>query len=165
MITKSKSQTQKFAVKLAKKILKNGPGKRAHVLALSGDLGAGKTTFTQGFIKALGVKHRVTSPTFVIFRKYHLGERLKIKDSRNSLTSNLKPMTYKAVYHFDLYRIHRAKEVLALDFKKIIGNPENIVLIEWPERIGKLLSKKSMRIGFEHGKKESERVIGVNILN
>lgn len=144
MITKSKSQTQKFAKKLALQMLKKGPGKRAQILALSGDLGAGKTTFTQGFIKALGVKHHVTSPTFMLVRRYELrGAR------------------FSDVYHFDMYRIHRPNDVLALDFKKITGNPENIVLIEWPERTGKFLPKNSVKINFQHGKNEKEREIRI----
>lgn len=144
MITKSKAQTQKFAKKLALQMLKKGPGKQAQILALSGDLGAGKTTFTQGFIKTLGVKHHVTSPTFMLVRRYEL-----------------KGQKFSNVFHFDLYRIHKPKEVLSLDFKKITGNPENIVLIEWPEQIGKLLPKNSVKISFEHGKNEKERIIKI----
>ena len=72
MISKSRSQTQKIAIRLAKKIVSEGVGKHARVLALVGDLGAGKTAFTQGFIKALGVKTHIPSPTFVIYRKYKI---------------------------------------------------------------------------------------------
>ncbi len=145
MITKSKAQTQKLAASFAMRLLKAGPrNSGATVVALHGDLGAGKTTFTQGFIKALGVTHHVTSPTFLIVRRYGL-------ESRKFLNA----------YHFDLYRIHDPKEILALDFKKIISTPENIVLIEWPERIGKSLPKNSMRINFEHGKNEKERKIKI----
>lgn len=144
MITKSKTQTQKFAKKLAQQILKKGQQKQAQILALSGDLGAGKTTFTQGFIKALGVKHRVTSPTFMIVRRYEL-----------------KNKKFLNVFHFDLYRIHQSKEILSLDFRKIIKNPENIVLIEWPERIKKLLPKNAAKISFDHGKNQKERIIRV----
>lgn len=149
MITKSKTQTQKFASKLANQILKKGPGKQAQILALSGDLGAGKTTFTQGFMKALGVKHHVTSPTFMIVRRYPLeSQRSKVKGQR-----------FSNAYHFDLYRIHQSKEILTLDFRKIIKNPENIVLIEWPERLGKLLPKSAGKITFNHGKNQKERII------
>lgn len=163
MITRSKTQTQKFAVKLAKTILLR-PSKRvgATIIALHGDLGAGKTTFTQGFIKALGVKHHITSPTFVIFRKYPISYKLKVKSKKEFKTSKsykLKAKSYANVYHFDLYRIHRPKEILALDFKEIISNPENIVLIEWPERITKLLPKNTTWIYFSHGKKINERKI------
>lgn len=142
LITKSKFQTQKFSAKMAKHILKKGPGKRASVLALSGDLGAGKTTFTQGFIKALGVKNNVTSPTFLIVRRYELSA-----------------LPYKNVFHFDLYRIHSIGELAPLHFKKIMSDPQNIVLIEWPERIGKSLPKSAHWIYFKHGKNQKERII------
>lgn len=151
MITKSKTQTQKFAKKMAQLMLKNGPGKQAQILALSGDLGAGKTTFTQGFMKALGVKHHVTSPTFMIVRHYPL----------ESQKSKVKGQMFSNAYHFDLYRIHQLKEILALDFRKIIRNPENIVLIEWPERLEKLLPKSAGKISFNHGKNEKERIIRI----
>lgn len=144
MITKSKAQTQKFAKKMAEQILKKGPGKQAQILALHGDLGAGKTTFTQGFIKALGVKHHVTSPTFMLVRRYELKEK-----------------NFANVFHFDLYRIHQTKEALSLDLRKIVKNPENIVLIEWPERLGKLLPKNAVKVNFNHGKNEKERIIRI----
>ncbi len=170
MITKSKYQTQKFAAKLAKtilaerspvphrgirakKILKAKSSKlKAAVIALSGDLGAGKTTFTQGFVKALGVKHHVTSPTFLIVRRYEIPE---------PKSSKLKAQSYLNVFHFDLYRIHSIGELAPLHFKKIMNNPQNIVLLEWPERIKKSLPKSVYWIYFEHGKNIKERVIRV----
>lgn len=150
MISKSKTQTQKLAIRLAKKLLN---AKRltlhAKVIALHGDLGAGKTTFVQGFMRALGVRQHVTSPTFLIIRKYNLFNRLTLTAKRSS------------VYHLDLYRIHQSKELLDLGFKEIIKNPQNIVLIEWPERVKRLLPKDTIWINFEHGKKENERIIEV----
>ncbi len=157
--TKSKSQTQKFAAKLAKHILRKGPGARASIWALSGDLGAGKTTFTQGFIKALGVKHHVTSPTFLIVRRYPLGGQRSNVSFGEGSASGGKGQMFKDVYHFDLYRIHDPKEILSLGFKKIISNSQNIVLIEWPERIGKLLPKNTIWVYFSHSKKLNERKI------
>ncbi len=151
MLSKSKTKTQKLAAEIAAKIIKTGPRRSgAVVIALQGDLGAGKTTFTQGFLKALGVKHHVTSPTFVIFRKYPIHSKFIIHNS-----------SFRFTYHFDLYRIHNAKELVALDFEEIISNPENIVLIEWPERIGKKLSRNAIRIDLAHGKNEKERIIKI----
>lgn len=150
MISKSKSQTQKLAARLAKRILRTTYyGLRARVIALHGDLGAGKTTFVQGFMKALGVRQYITSPTFLIIRKYEL----------KSQWSSVKGQMFSNVYHFDLYRIHKPKELLDLGFKEIIKNPKNIVLIEWPERIKKLLPKDLTWIVLEHGKRENERII------
>ncbi len=115
---------------------------RAFVIALSGDLGAGKTTFIQGFVGALGIKKRVTSPTFILFRRFAI---------RHS------PFT--SLYHVDAYRIKSPKEIAALEFKEILSNPANIVLIEWPENIKKILPKNILRIQFAHGQKENERQI------
>ena len=151
MISKSKIQTQKIATKLAKKIISEGIHKNARVLALIGDLGSGKTAFTQGFIKALGIKTHVPSPTFVIYRKYPL----------KSQKLNVRGQVFKDIYHFDLYRIHKPKEVIDLDFKKIIKNPENIVLIEWPEKILNYLPKNTIEIYFGHRKKQKEREVCV----
>ena len=144
MISRSKLQTQKFAIRLVRKILKANRlerSRRATVIALSGDLGSGKTAFAQGFIKALGSKERVVSPTFIIFRKHSFLD--------------------KKVFHFDLYRIKRAKELFGLGFKKIIKDSANIVLIEWPELIKKSLPKNTIWIKFEHGKTRKERIITV----
>lgn len=142
MLSKSKAQTQKLAAKLAKKILKVQSLKlKAQIIALDGELGSGKTTFVQGFMKGLGIKHHITSPTFIIFRRHEI------------------PKSYQNVYHFDLYRIHKPKEILALGFRKIIHDSHNIVLIEWPEKIKKILPKNSVFIYLKHGKKENQRII------
>lgn len=121
-----------------------GASQGAKVVALKGNLGAGKTTFIQGFAKALGVRGRIMSPTFILFRRYALDGK-----------------KYDNLYHFDLYRIHSVKDVEALGLKKIITDPKNIVLIEWPEKIKKLLPKNTIWINFEYGQKETERIIKV----
>ena len=159
MLSKSKTQTQKIATRLAKKIISEGTGKNARVLALVGDLGSGKTAFTGGFIKAFGIKTHIPSPTFVIYRRY------PIKHSR----SNVSCQMFSNVFHFDLYRIQKPKEIIDLDFsagggpaygwKKLMANPENIVLIEWPEKILKYLPKNTIVVKFKHGKKVNERMV------
>jgi tRNA threonylcarbamoyladenosine biosynthesis protein TsaE len=148
MITRSKAQTQKIAIRLAKSIIANCSDRSvgATVIALIGDLGSGKTAFTGGFIKSLGIKTHVPSPTFVIFRRYPIHKEAG---------------GFKNVFHFDLYRIQKPKEIIDLDFKKIIKNPENIVLIEWPEQIMKFLPKNTIKIFFSHSKKEKERTIEI----
>ncbi|MHB9019848.1 MAG: tRNA (adenosine(37)-N6)-threonylcarbamoyltransferase complex ATPase subunit type 1 TsaE [Minisyncoccota bacterium] len=151
MISRSKLQTQKIAKKLAKNIILKGAHKNAMVLALIGDLGSGKTAFTQGFIRSLGIKTHVPSPTFVIYRKYPLKSR----------ELNVKGQRFLNVYHFDLYRIQKPKEIIDLDFRKIIKDPENIVLIEWPEKILKFLPKNTTKVFLSHLKKEKERNIKV----
>jgi len=149
IFSRSSRETKKIAAQLAKKILKekNQFGHRAKVIALVGELGAGKTTFVQGFAKALGIRQRITSPTFLIFRKY--------KIPLNQLTKN----QLLNFYHVDLYRVHSVKELKVLNFKNILHSPLNIVLIEWAEKIKKSLPSNTIWINFEYGKRPMERKI------
>jgi len=159
MLTKSKAQTQKIAIRLAKNIIANRhePSRMAVVIALIGDLGSGKTVFTQGFIRSLGIKTHAPSPTFLIYRKYKI-----FSDQRPTTNDQRQPKNeFKNVFHFDLYRIQKPKEIIDLDFKKIIKNPENIVLIEWPKAIMKYLPKDTICVEFEHGKRANERAVNV----
>jgi tRNA threonylcarbamoyladenosine biosynthesis protein TsaE len=121
-ITNSAKETQELGKKMAREILLQKPRKIATILALQGDLGGGKTSFLQGFAKGLGIKEKILSPTFVIMKRF----------------GNF--------YHFDCYRINKPEEILELGFGEIISNPENIVAIEWPEKIKKLLPKNSIII-------------------
>jgi len=134
MISKSAKRTQEIAKDFAKKILKNPHNRSgAFVIALKGDLGGGKTTFLQGFAAGLGVKEKILSPTFNIYKKY------KIKNELN--------LVY--FYHFDCYRIEKPKEVLNLGFKKIISNSQNIVAVEWAEKIKDILPSSTQWINFD----------------
>lgn len=127
---------------LARKILtKENVVKRkeALVIGLKGELGSGKTVFVRGFLKELGVKKKITSPTFVLMRRYPLS-------GPNPAVGGT---SLKQAFHIDAYRIKNEKEILELGWKNIFKNPENIILIEWPENIGKLL-KGIKIIRFEH---------------
>lgn len=97
------------------------------VLALEGDLGSGKTCFTQGLAIALGVRQAVTSPTFTLIREYK-GER--------------------PLYHIDLYRLTDPDEVIALGLDEYFES-DGITAIEWAERAGDLLPEHTVRISFE----------------
>ncbi len=141
----SSEETKLLGNKIAKKVSSvrcQVSRKGALILALRGDLGSGKTTFTQGFLRGLGVRARVNSPTFVLIKTY-----------------NLKHMTYNRVYHIDCYRIKKPKELLSLGLKEIFDDPENIVLIEWPERLKNILPKTAKKIFFRHGREEKRRNI------
>lgn len=142
IITKSARATKLAAAKLAHKIIKFKPGKTASVIGLIGELGAGKTTFIQGFIKMLGVRQRVMSPTFLIFRPYPIKNRF-----------------YSGAYHADLYRIRSFTELEPLGFRKILSNPQNIVLIEWAGKIKRSLPKTTFWINFRHGENQKARII------
>ncbi len=143
LVSKKISDTHKLAEKIAKDILKSGPHqKHARVVALVGNLGAGKTAFVQGFAKALGIKRHLPSPTFLIFRNY-----------------DLKLASFSRLYHLDAYRLSDAGELDVLDFDKVLADPKNIVLIEWADKVKEILPKDTIWLNFTHGRKETERII------
>lgn len=136
--TTSAKQTQGLAGKIAKNLSDKGPA----VFGLQGELGAGKTTFVQGFAKALGIQEKVLSPTFLIIKRFMI------------------PGTERSLYHIDCYRIENSKELLQLGWKEIVQDPKNIVLIEWPERIQEILPKNITMIRFVH-KGQNNRTITI----
>ena len=143
----SSRETKKFASELARKIAKRTARKNAKgslVFALQGELGSGKTTFIQGFLRGLGIKKRSASPTFIIFRRFKF---------RNS------DLGFRNLFHIDAYRIKKPRELLALGLKEIFADPKNIVLIEWADNVGKIIPKSAKRAWFFNGKKENERQI------
>ena len=129
--TTSAIQTKKLGEEMAKDILALSETNNAIVLALKGELGSGKTTFVQGLAKGLGVQSRVLSPTFLVIKEFEL------------------PHTNKTMlYHIDCYRLESSQELLDLGFKSIVANPKNIVVIEWADRVKKILSKDTKWIHF-----------------
>ena len=129
----SAKETQNLAKKLAISLRKRkNSKKRALILALEGDLGGGKTTFLQGFAKGLGIRQKILSPTFIIMRKFQIPKS-----------------KFQKFYHFDCYRIQKSKEILDLGWREIISNPQNIIAVEWADRIRKILPKKTTKIKFK----------------
>jgi tRNA threonylcarbamoyladenosine biosynthesis protein TsaE len=139
-ITKNPSETQKVGMMLGKEVLKK---KKKRIIALEGDLGGGKTTFLKGFAKGLGIKEKILSQSFIIFRRFRLRHPF-----------------FKNFYHFDCYRIENEKEILKLGFRKIIKDPKNVVAIEWKNRIKKILPKETLSIEIKIiGEKKREILI------
>jgi tRNA threonylcarbamoyladenosine biosynthesis protein TsaE len=138
--TQNAKETQKLGRILAEEILKTKlKNKKALVLSLEGNLGSGKTTFVQGLAKGLGIKDKITSPTFVILKRYTFGKR--------------------NFYHIDCYRIVNSKDILELGFGEIVSQPENIIVIEWAEKIKNILPRDSFWIKFEHLDKNKRRIL------
>lgn len=131
-VTKSAEQTLNLGKRVAASLL------GGEILALVGELGAGKTTFVQGLAKGLGIKKRVISPTFIIVRKYILPIT-----NHQSLIANF--------HHVDLYRLEEnlENEIKNLGLDEIWGKKENIVAIEWAEKIKNLIPKNATWIYFE----------------
>jgi tRNA threonylcarbamoyladenosine biosynthesis protein TsaE len=116
---------------------------KALVVALSGELGAGKTFFTQAVANYLGIKKKVNSPTFVIMKKY------SIKHDR-----------YKFLFHLDAYRLKNEKELLHLGWDEILNNKEHLIFIEWPENVIKVIPKNSIFVKISHTK-EGHRALKI----
>ena len=146
-LTTNSSQTKKLGENLAKKIFKLPQKKSALIIALSGDLGAGKTTFVQGFAKGLGIKEKITSPTFVLLKKFQI--------RKNSRSNSQK---FARLFHIDCYRIRKPEEILNIGFKEIISEPKNIIAIEWVEKIEKILPKNIIKIKFDFDNKNTRKI-------
>lgn len=141
ILSKTTEDTKKLAERLSG-VLEPGA-----VIALSGDLGGGKTTFTGFLVAALGFESRVQSPTFVIIRHY----KREFGD-------------IKYINHIDLYRMTSKEEVMDLGLAEMFVEPETITLIEWPNLIESELPKDTIRIYFDY-MGETERKINVQNLH
>lgn len=107
------------------------------VVALEGDLGAGKTTFARGLIRELtGSDEEVPSPTFTLVQTY--------------------PAREFDIWHFDLYRLEKPEDALELGMEDAMA--EGVTLIEWPERLGSWLPVDRLTVRIEFGGREQERV-------
>lgn len=140
LITNNSAQTRKLGEILAKEL------RGGEIVCLTGELGSGKTTFAQGVLKGLGAKGPYTSPTFIVLKHY------KIKNTgKNSKVEN--------IYHIDVYRVG-AKDILDLGWEEIIAGENNVVIVEWAERIKSIIPKRAAWIKFEYrGKDEREIII------
>ena len=133
--SRSEAETEAFGTALARKL---APGS---TVLLYGDLGAGKTVFSRGFARGLGITEPVSSPTYTIVQEYELpaGGRL---------------------YHMDLYRIADEHAALGFGVDEFLDEPGALALVEWPERISGLLPEDAIRVELSH-RSESEREIRV----
>jgi len=147
IITKSPEETYNLGYKIANRLLKKARNK-ALVVALVGDLGSGKTTFTQGFARGLGVSKRIISPTFILQRSYQITN----KDGKKS--------SKRQFYHVDLYRLETEvrQELENLGFFDLLDDPRNLVLIEWADRAGKLMPKGTTWINFDYTEGDKRKI-------
>ena len=137
-ITYSATQTKNLGQKMSQKILKS---KDAIVISLKGELGSGKTTFIQGIAIGLGIKDKILSPTFVLMKKYKI------------------PNTKKQFYHIDCYRIKKAPDLSVLNLEKLFLDPQNIITIEWAERIEKILPQNTTILNFKFKSQEQREIL------
>jgi tRNA threonylcarbamoyladenosine biosynthesis protein TsaE len=129
-LSRSLEDTAGFAQTLLAQAL---PQTKACVITLTGELGSGKTALVKLCAKTLGVTEEITSPTFVIFKKY-------------SLTKS----SFKTLVHVDAYRLENTKELERLHFKEELANPDNLIVIEWAERVTDLVPVDALRVNCEY---------------
>ncbi len=173
ILSTSTAETAELAQTLAKKV------KPGMVLALFGDLGSGKTTFTSFLVKALGFDSRVQSPTFVIHRRYlrttcldqtsrashPVIEGTAVIANNNVVASEAK-QSINAIHHVDLYRLTSKEEVLDLGLEEMLSESHSLVLIEWPELAREILPPSVVKLYFTTIDENTRRIIveGLNDL-
>lgn len=130
LVTTACEQTEAIGEKLAQKL------KGTEVIALFGELGAGKTAFTRGLCRGLNVKNNVCSPTFAIVNEY---------------SGKFK------VCHFDMYRIKTMEDLYSTGYFDYLDT--GVLIIEWSENIESILPEDCIKLTIKYGKKQNERVI------
>lgn len=138
-ITQNSKETQNLGRDFGKSL------RVGDIACLYGELGSGKTTFVQGLAKGLGIKQRIISPTFIIVRSY----KIRIND---------KGLMINDFYHIDLYRTNNDKDLEGLGIEEIINDKNNIIVIEWAEKMENLLPKKRIDIKFYYEKESTRKV-------
>jgi len=133
-ITKNASETKKLGKRLSADL-------KGRVVALEGDLGAGKTTFVQGIAEGLGIKSRVNSPTFIILRSYE-SEKLNL-------------------YHVDLYRIEKniKQEIQEIGLTDLWKDSKNTIVVEWANRAKDYLPQNAVWIKIENIGENKRKII------
>lgn len=112
----------------------------ATVVALSGDLGAGKTAFVKGVARALGVAEHVTSPTFVIMKIYPLqGD-------------------FRRLVHIDAYRLKGEHHLKVLGWEELVSDPKNLIFVEWPEEAGSAIPASALRLTFRYSEDDGRTI-------
>ena len=148
-LTNNSLETQKLGEMLAMEL------RGGEIICLSGDLGAGKTTFAQGLLKGLGATGPYTSPTFVIMKEY----KKKISNFKFQISNKLKNSNNKiqSIYHIDAYRVGE-EDIESLGWEEIIADKRNVIIVEWAERISGIIPKGSLWIEFEGVDEEKRRI-------
>lgn len=118
---------------------KNG----ATIVTLSGDLGAGKTTFVKGLAHALGITEHITSPTFVILKIY-----------------DLHGQEFDRLIHMDAYRLKGQQHLKVLGWDALVADPKNLIFVEWPEKIGDAIPVDAKRVSLRYSEEGRHIIYG-----
>ena len=162
-LSKNVKETAEIANDFASHLKPNK--KMATVVGLYGDLGSGKTTFMKYLAESFGVEETVQSPTFVIMRIYKTSPPNRFSENRDSQSAPLSLArrgglggeVFKHLIHIDAYRIEKPEEMLNLGWNDIIMDPNNLICVEWPERISGIMPEHIM-VKFEHVSKTQRKI-------
>ena len=133
-VSNSEEETEALGVRLADEL------KAGAVIAFTGDLGAGKTAFTRGLARGLGVGSRVTSPTFTIVNEYE-GGRLPL-------------------FHFDMYRLGSSDELFDIGWEDYL-NRGGVCAVEWSENVSDALEEDAISVEICRGESDNQRIITI----
>ncbi|WKZ26288.1 MAG: tRNA (adenosine(37)-N6)-threonylcarbamoyltransferase complex ATPase subunit type 1 TsaE [Candidatus Paceibacterota bacterium] len=147
-ISKSLKETDDFAKNLVKLLYSKQQSKQAVIICLSGELGAGKTTLVKSLAKALGIKEHITSPTFVILKRYKINTP-----------------SFKNLIHIDAYRLKSGSELLSLGWQDIVSEQDNLVFIEWPENVISVIPKGAVIIRLRVVNESEREIKSIKNLN
>ncbi len=153
-LIRNKQDMRNLAIDLCNKF-KNNACKfdNATILALNGDLGAGKTTFTKALAKELGIAEPITSPTFVIQKSYGIPKyNMSFLNKNINTTKNnwVNTFIFDTLVHIDAYRLESGVETHALDLQNTLQNKNNLVVIEWAGNIASVLPNNIIEMNFEY---------------
>ncbi len=133
IISHSLAQTQRLSMRMGE-LLTGG-----ELLLLDGQMGTGKTTFTQGLAQGLGITAVISSPTFTLLKEY-LGQLRP-----DSSSPDARPRPGPALYHFDLYRLDDPEEIIELGFEDYFYS-DGVCVVEWAEKADLLWPPEHLRI-------------------
>lgn len=154
-VFKNEKETLAFAEKFAK-TLRGG-----EVVALIGELGAGKTVFARGLARGLGIKQKIKSPTFLLMKIYNVKRESSRKAGEKTTLS--RGLQIKFLVHVDAYRLSSAHELADIGLLDWLGRPDTVAVIEWADKVAALLrNKKVIMINFKLGEKKEERKIAIS---
>jgi tRNA threonylcarbamoyladenosine biosynthesis protein TsaE len=133
------TNTEKETIEFAKELAKNLKG--GEIIGLIGDLGAGKTVFSKGLAKGLGIKDMITSPTYVVMKVYDVPKHQSIKK----------------LCHIDAYRLGSENDIEAIGAPEYLERKDTVTIIEWPDKIKKILPDYTVVYNFQI--KNNSRII------
>ena len=153
MLRETERATEQAGEALAHRLGKRRARRQAVVIALTGELGAGKTVFLRGFARGLGIRRRIVSPTFILARRYRIPKHeirsMKSEIRNKSQVQNSKLET-RYFWHIDAYRLRESKDLSSIGFSEIIADARNVVAIEWADRVRSAVPKDAVWVSFRH---------------